>query len=189
MTVAGPSRSAVSARVHEVQLDVVAGQHPRQLAADVAEPEDRDRATHRLGLQQQGHLAATALPAVVGAGDVVERHGDLLGGHGLVGELGAGPGDGGLLEVAAADGSPRGGLGHDHLGARLAGCVAADRGDGDQHRRLPVTAQGDERVEPADVGSRGGGGAGSVSHGRAPDWRSAPNGGGGLGHRRAAGPA
>ena len=60
-------------RVDQVQLDVVASQHQRQLGADVPDPEDRDRGHRPQRLEQQRDLAAAALHAVLGRGPVGER--------------------------------------------------------------------------------------------------------------------
>ena len=60
-------------RVDEVEVEVVAGQDPRQLEADVADPEDRHAGHHGQRLEQHRHLAAAALHAMLVSGALSDR--------------------------------------------------------------------------------------------------------------------
>ena len=69
----------VGAGVDQVELEVVTGEDAGELETDVADPEDRDRRHHRERFEQDLHLAAAALLAVLGRRLVVEGQRDLLG--------------------------------------------------------------------------------------------------------------
>ena len=58
--------------IDQVQLHLQPGQDPGQFVADVPDAEDRDHRTGRQRFEQQGDLAAAALPAVLVAGVLVE---------------------------------------------------------------------------------------------------------------------
>ena len=65
----------------------------------------------------------------------------------------AGAGDGGLLEVAAADAPPDAVGGDDHLGAGVAWGVTAHVGDGDQDARDPFAPEALDRGQPVHHGT------------------------------------
>ena len=115
--------------VDQVQLEVVAGEDPRQLQPDVADAEDRHGGHHRERLEQQRHLTAAALPAVVGARLVGERDDQRLG------LVAAGSSGARARATAVSSRLPPPTLPHvsrrgdDHLGAGLARCVPAYVGE------------------------------------------------------------
>ena len=122
------------ARVDEVQVEVVAGEDAGELEPDVADPEDGDRrARRRSGSEEDGHLAAAALAAVLGAGLVAEGESRLLGLDGAGGEHRPRAVDGGRLEVAAADAAPRRSAPTTILAPASRGRVPPHRDEGDEH--------------------------------------------------------
>ena len=129
------------ARVGQQQPDRQPGQDARQLVADVPEAEHGDDRPDRERLEQQADDAAAALAAVLGPGVRAEL--DLA--HLRFARPGLdqlpGPGDGGRLQVAAADAAPGAVAADHHLGAGLARRVAAHLGHGHQHAGLTVVPQ------------------------------------------------
>ena len=105
--------------VDQVQVEVVAGQDARQLQADVAHPEDRDGGRHGQGFEQDRHLAAAALDAVLAGRLVGEGHANVSGRPPPLRRSRR------ARETATASRfpppiEPHAGRRHDHLGARLA---------------------------------------------------------------------
>ena len=144
----------VGAGVDEVQVEVVARQHAGQLEPDVADPEHGDRRDDGQGLEQEGDLAAAALPAVLGARLVAQAHHQPLGRGGVRRQHRPRPADGGLLEVASPDAAPGARGGDHHLGAGVARGVATHVGDGDEHACFALLAQVLDRGQPVHVRPR-----------------------------------
>ena len=137
------------ARVDEVQVHVVARQDARQLDADVPQTEDGDGRDHGERLEEDLHLAAAALTAVLRARPVAERELEPLRGGPARGEQVAGPRGCRGLEVAAADAAPGRVRGDDHLGPGRAGRVPAHRHQGDEYPGSALTPQPVDCREPA----------------------------------------
>ena len=138
----------LGARVDEVQLEVVPGEHPRELESDVADAEDRHRGHDQQRLEQQADLTATALHAVLERRLVRQRDLEDLRSGGSLGDHRPGALDGDGLEVAAADRVPGRVGGDDHLGAGLARRMTAHRRDGDEYADLPLLAEPLDRLHP-----------------------------------------
>ena len=128
----------LAARVGQQQPDRQPGQDARQLVADVPETEHCDDRPGRERFEQQADDAAAALAAVLGAGVRAEPGLAQLGFGGPGLDQLPGPGDGGGLEVAAADAAPGAIAADYHLGAGLARRVAAHLRHRHQHAGLAV---------------------------------------------------
>ena len=128
-------------RVGEQQPDRQPGHDARQFVADVPETEHGDDRPDRERFEQQADDAAAALAAVLGAGVRAEPGlAQLRFARPGLDQL-PGPGNGGRLQVAAADAAPGTVPADHHLGAGLARCVAAYLGHGHQHAGLAVVPQ------------------------------------------------
>ena len=138
-------------RVDQVQLDIVPGEDAGELQPDVPGTEDRHRGDGPQRLEQDGHLAAAALRAVLGRGALRQLAGHQLGHRGRVRQLRARSLDRDRLDVPAADRAPRAGRAHHHLRARPARRVAANRGEGYEYGGLAGRSEADDRVQPEPI--------------------------------------